>query len=319
MSFKILFMGTPEYAVPSLEMLVREGYDVAACVTQPDRKAGRGHRMTPPPVKELAQKHGIPVFQPERISGPEGEEMVRKLAPSLMVTAAFGHILSDALLGIPEYGCINVHASLLPRYRGAAPVNWAIINGEARTGVTTMYTVRKLDAGDILERDEMEIPAGMTAGELYARLSELGAHTLRRTLEKLANGTLRRVPQDEREASYYPMFGKGFGQIDFSRSCGEIVDFVRGTTPFPGAYVLYGEEKIGVARASRARIDARGGVGETVRADGRDGLLVMARDGVVSLDMVKRPGGRLMPARDSLRGRPMEAGYRFARPAGEYD
>ena len=183
-------MGTPDFAVPALKMLVEQQYNVVGVFTQPDRKAGRGHKMTPPPVKVLAQEQGIPVYQFEKVRVPEGVQAIRDLNPDLLVTAAFGHILTEEILAIPQYGCINVHASLLPKLRGAAPIQWAIINGEKETGVTTMYTVLALDAGDILEQQGISILNDMTAGELYRELSALGAEVLERTLQKLEAGTL---------------------------------------------------------------------------------------------------------------------------------
>ncbi len=315
MGLSIVFMGTPEFAVPSLKMLIEEGYHIKACVSQPDRPAGRGHKLVPPPVKVLAEEHGIPVFQPQRVSGEEGLAALREFAPDVLITAAFGQILSDDVLSVPKYGCINVHASLLPKYRGAAPINWAIINGEKKTGVTTMYTVKKLDAGDILEQDECDIPNDMTAGELYARLSELGAVTLKRTLQKLEAGTLMRTPQIEEEASYFPMFKKGFGEIDFSRSREEIRNFVRGLNPFPGAYINCGDEKIRVYAVSAAEDDAGAAAGAIVCANPKRGLLVAASDGAVSLDLIKRSGSRVMNARESLCGKRMDESQRLR--AGE--
>lgn len=317
MKCRIVFMGTPDFAVPSLYMLINQGYEVVACVTQPDRKAGRGHRLAPPPVKILAEEHNIPVYQFEKVSSNEGVALLKKMVPDLLITAAFGHILSDEILAIPQYGCINVHASLLPRLRGAAPIQWAIINGDKKTGISTMFTVKKLDAGDVLEQDKIPIPEDMTAGELYGALSELGAQTLKRTLEKLAAGILQRKPQDESCATYAPMFKKGFGQIDFMQSRQSIINLVRGTNPVPGAYVFYGEEKIRVYKASMSKMDGSFAPGEIICADDKRGLLVMAGDGVISLDIIKRQGTKQMHAKDSLRGRGMDVGYVFDRPVGD--
>ncbi len=311
MSFKIVFMGTPDFAVPSLEMLCKEAYGVAAVVTQPDRQAGRGHRLMSPPVKCVAEQYGLPVYQLEKVSAPEGVAMLRKIAPDLLITAAFGQILSEEVLRIPKYGCINVHASLLPKLRGAAPIQWAVINGEQQTGITTMYTVRALDAGDILEQDTMAIPSGMTAGELYEALSGLGAATLRRTLHKLREGTLTRTPQDETQATYFPMFKKGFGEIDFNEPCERIINLVRGTNPSPGAYLMYGNEKIRVYRASRSAVTSNLPGGSVVCADAKNGFLVQAGDGVLSLDEIKREGAKIMSAKESLCGRQIACDYRF--------
>lgn len=308
---RIVFMGTPDFAVPSLEMLIREGYNVVGVITQPDRKAGRGHKMMPPPVKVVAEKSGIPVYQFEKIRIPEGVALLKKLAPVLMITVAFGHILTEEILEIPEYGCINVHASLLPKLRGAAPIQWAIINGEKETGVTTMYTVKALDAGDILECGSIPIPQEMTAGELYTELSVLGADVLRRTLEKMEQGTLKRTPQAEEEATYFPMFKKGFGEIDFTRTGAQIHDFVRGTNPVPGAYMMYGDEKIKVYRVKAEPYFGAEPCGTVLFADSKRGLGIRCADGIVSIEELKRCGARCMDAKDCLCGRPIEVGYVF--------
>jgi len=315
--YNIVFMGTPDFAVPSLQMLVREGFTVSAVVTQPDRKAGRGHKLVPPPVKVAAQECGVPVYQFEKISAPEGVELLRGLKPDVLVTAAFGQILSQEVLDIPAQGCINVHASLLPKYRGAAPIQWAIMNGEAQTGVTTMFTVLKLDAGDILEQDTVPIPEDMTAGALYGVLSETGAGTLLRTLRKLQEGTLVKTPQNETAATYFPMFRKGFGEIDFNQPCKKIVDFVRGTNPAPGAYMMLGREKVKVFRVSvggEENIQAK--CGTVVYSDAKKGLAVKAADGVIWIEELQRQGARRMGAKESLRGKAIALGYEFIRQEG---
>lgn len=312
-SSRIVFMGTPEFAVPSLKMLISEQYHIVGVFTQPDRKAGRGHKMTPPPVKVLAQEHGIPVYQFEKVRAPQGVQAIRDLRPDLLVTAAFGHILTQEILDIPTDGCINVHASLLPKLRGAAPIGWAIINGEKQTGITTMYTVLALDAGDILEQEAVSISDDETAGELYETLSVLGADVLKRTLKKLENGTLARIPQKEEDATYFPMFQKGFGEIDFNRLCKEIHNFVRGTNPAPGAYMMYGEEKIKVYKVSVRDYEGGESAGTVVFADDRQGLGIRAKDGLIVIEEMQRQGARRMNAKDSLRGKKLEQGYLFTK------
>ena len=299
---RICFLGTPEFALPSLRMLLDEGYTVVAAVSQPDRPKGRGHKMEPTPVKRLAQERGIPVYQYEKVSR-EGIEVIRELGVNLMITAAFGQILSRALLAVPEYGCINVHGSLLPKYRGAAPVEWAIINGETRTGVTAMFTAYELDAGDILLADEVEIGPEETGGELRARLAETGAKTLSRTLKKLLDGSLRRIPQDEAEATYYPMFPRDFGCIDFQKSAQAVANFVRALNPAPVAYTMLDGAKVKVFRARPVDAAASAAPGETVCRDEKRGWIVQAEDGPVELELIQYPGGKPMLARDFLRGR----------------
>ena len=213
-------MGTPDFAVPCLDALVNNGYEVAGVITQPDRPAGRNHsRFAAPPVKEAALRHGIKtILQPEKVKTREFLESVRELAPDLVVTAAYGRILTKDVLDVPRYGCINIHASLLPKYRGAAPIHRAIINGDDKTGITAMRMDEGMDTGDILLAKEIPIPPDMNCGELFDRLKELGAEVLIETLRRLGNGTLTRIPQDHSKAVYVPMITKETGLIDWNRA-----------------------------------------------------------------------------------------------------
>ena len=297
---KIALLATPKFALPSFEMLLEEGYQVAAVFTQPDRPAGRGHKLMPPPVKVRAQQAGIPVYQFERISR-DGLDVLRQLAPDLMITVAFGQILSREVLAVPPLGCINVHGSLLPKYRGAAPIEWAVIHGEKSTGITTMYTKYELDAGDILEQDQTEIREGETGGELRERLSVLGAVTLSRTLKKLLEGTLTATAQDEEQATYYPMFPRGFGEVDFSGNAQEIVHLIHGLNPVPAAYTYVAGNKVKLLRA-RA-LDGTGTPGQVICADAKQGLVVQTAQGRVEILRLQYPGAKQMDAKDFLRGR----------------
>lgn len=301
-------MGTPEFAVPSLEALIGAGYEVVAAVTQPDRPVGRKKTLTPPPVKVCAQAHGVPVLQFERIRRKEGREALTALQPDLFVTAAFGQILSKAVLDIPRLGTINVHASLLPQYRGSAPINWCILSGEHKAGVTTMMTNEGIDTGDMLLRDEMEIGENETAEELTERLSRLGAQTLLRTLRALEDGTLVRTPQNEAEASYQPMLTREMGEMDWSRSAQQLHDQVRGLYPWPGAYTTMdgGALKVWVSRISDMKTDAAPGA--VVKADAKEGLFVACGTGVLQIVELQAPGSKRMNARDYLRGKPMQTG-----------
>lgn len=301
-------MGTPEFAVPSLEALIGAGYEVVAAVTQPDRPVGRKKTLTPPPVKVCAQAHGVPVLQFERIRRKEGREALTALQPDLFVTAAFGQILSKAVLDIPRLGTINVHASLLPQYRGSAPINWCIVSGERKAGVTTMMTNEGIDTGDMLLRDEVEIGENETAEELTERLSRLGAQTLLRTLRALEDGTLVRTPQNEAEASYQPMLTREMGEMDWSRSAQQLHDQVRGLYPWPGAYTTMdgGVLKVWVSRVSDMKTDAAPGT--VVRADAKEGLFVACGTGVLKIVELQAPGSKRMNARDYLRGKPMQTG-----------
>ena len=314
---KIVFMGTPDFALPSLRMLHEGGFHVAAVFTQPDRQTGRGHKMLPPPVKLLAEEFSIPVYQFEKVRKPEGVSALKTLAPDLLITAAYGQILTQEILDIPRLGCVNVHGSLLPRLRGAAPVQWAIINGEKNTGVTTMMTALALDAGDILEKDELPIPEEMTAGELYAQLSVLGARTLRRTLDKLLTGKLIRTPQIEADATYFPMFKKGFGEIDFNQSCKKIKDFIRGTNPAPGAFMIIGDHKIKVFKVSCETGEKKYTPGEIIFADAKNGLGIAAADGVLLIEELQWPGKSKTTAKELLRGRTIQKGAVITRRKGD--
>ena len=305
---RIVFMGTPEFAVPSLEALIGAGYEVVAAVTQPDRPVGRKKTLTPPPVKVCAQAHGVPVLQFERIRRKEGREALTALQPDLFVTAAFGQILSKAVLDIPRLGTINVHASLLPQYRGSAPINWCIVSGERKAGVTTMMTNEGIDTGDMLLRDEVEIGENENAEELTERLSRLGAQTLLRTLRALEDGTLVRTPQNEAEASYQPMLTREMGEMDWSRSAQQLHDQVRGLYPWPGAYTTMdgGVLKVWVSRISDLQTDAAPGA--VVKADAKEGLFVACGTGVLQIVELQAPGSKRMNARDYLRGKPMQTG-----------
>lgn len=305
---RIVFMGTPEFAVPSLEALIGAGYEVVGAVTQPDRPVGRKGKLTPPPVKVCAQQHGIPVLQFERIRRPEGREALEALKPELFVTAAFGQILSAKVLAIPKLGTINVHASLLPEYRGSAPINWCLINGETRTGVTTMMTDIGIDTGDMLLRDEVEIGPDENAEELTGRLSRVGAQTLLRTLKALENGTLTRTPQDESKSSYQPMLEKTLGCIDWNKPVQSIHNLVRGVNPWPGAYTQMesGVLKVWKTALTEQKTDAPAGT--IVKADGKEGLFVACGEGVLQIVEMQAPGSKRMNARDYLRGKPMQEG-----------
>ncbi len=262
--------------------------------------------MIAPPVKLLAEQAGIAVYQFEKVS-TEGLFLLEELAPDLMITAAFGQILSRKILALPKLGCINVHASLLPQYRGAAPIERAIMDGCKITGVTTMYTVRAVDAGDILEQDKLCILPEDTGGKLREKLAVLGAATLKRTLEKLLAGTLSATPQDEARATYAPMFEKGFGQVDFSKPAQQIVDLIRALNPQPGAYTIVGSAKIKLASAQAEQLlNCSAKPGEVIYSDRKNGLMIASGDGAVRILRLQYPGSKEMDAADFLRGKGKE-------------
>ncbi|MBR2717835.1 MAG: methionyl-tRNA formyltransferase [Clostridia bacterium] len=302
---RIVFMGTPEFAVPSLKALCENGYEVVGVFTQPDRPKGRGNKMTMSPVKEYAISQNIPVFQPQRIRR-DGVEDLKSLAPDLCVTAAFGQILSQEILDIPPMGNINVHASLLPRHRGSAPINWAILQGDKEAGVTTMMMDKGIDTGDMLLKSATEIQPGETAGELTVRLSQLGAELLLETLRALENGTLERIPQDESRMTYDPMLDKQMGVIDWTMTATEIVNRIHGLNPWPGYSTAYEGGRLKLLRAAVAQ--GSGVPGEIVVADAKTGLTIACGEGAVNITMLQAPGGKPMNAKDYLRGHPMAVG-----------
>ena len=302
---RIVFMGTPEFAVPSLEKLVEAGYEVAGVFTQPDRPKGRGKRNMPSPVKVRAEEYGIPVFQPERIRR-DGVEDLRALRPDLCVTAAFGQILSQEILDIPPLGNINVHASLLPRHRGSAPIAWAILQGDRTAGVTTMMMDRGIDTGDMLLRAETEIGDTETCGELTERLSRIGAELLAETLKSLEAGTLRRVPQQESEMTYDPMLSREMGDLDFRESAAVAKGRINGLNPWPCAGVEWQGERLKMLRASLA--EGEGKPGEVLVSDPRQGLVIACGEGAVRVLEMQAPGGKRMRAEDYLRGHEIPAG-----------
>ncbi|HOP99258.1 MAG TPA: methionyl-tRNA formyltransferase [Acetivibrio clariflavus] len=305
---KIVFMGTPEFAIPSLDMLLKEGYDVAAVVTQPDKPKGRGNKMSPPPVKEYAMEHGIEVLQPEKVKTEEFVEKIKAINPDLLVTAAYGKILPKSVLDIPKHGCINVHGSLLPKYRGAAPIQWSIINGEKVTGITTMYTDVGMDTGDMLVKAEIEITEDMTAGELHDKLSVLGAEVLKETLKRLENGTLERIPQNDEEATYAPMMTKETGCIDWSKSSREIHNLVRGTNPWPGAYTFYNDKKMKIWMTSVISDEEHDSKAGTILKVSKDGIVVACGLGKLNIKEIQFENARKMSVEEYICGHKIDEG-----------
>ena len=298
-------MGTPAFAVPSLKSLIHEGYNITGVFTQPDRPKGRGNRLMPSPVKITAEEAGIPVFQPEKIRR-DGIEDLRKLQPDLCVTAAFGQILSQEILDIPVNGNINVHASLLPRHRGAAPIAYAIMNTDSKTGVTTMLMDAGIDTGDILLQAETEIGESETCGELTARLSETGAELLIRTIHELEAGTLHRKAQKESEMSYDPMLDKSLAIVDFNKDANMVRGRINGLNPWPCATIPIGQERIKLLRAVCS--EQEGKPGTVLHADPKNGLIIACGSKAVRILELQAPGGKALKAEDYLKGHKIAAG-----------
>ena len=299
---KIAFLGTPDFALPSLKMLYERG-DYIVVFTQPDKPVGRKSIMTAPPVKKLALEYGLDVFQFDKIRSEEGLAALKDADPELMVTAAFGQILSKENLSVPRYGCINVHGSLLPKYRGAAPIQWAVINGEEKTGVTTMLTDIGLDTGDILLERETEIGKDETAGELFDRLAEMGAELLKETIEKLERNELEPKKQNDAEATKCSMIKKEHGHIDFSKSEKAIHDLVRGMNPWPCAYAMLEGEAVKIWRTRRIPTKKTGSkAGSILCADKQNGLIVKCGDGDIEILELQFPGSKRMSAQAAMLG-----------------
>lgn len=304
---KVIFMGTPDFAVYSLKALL-EKHEVAAVVTQPDKPKGRGKKMQFPPVKELALAHGIEVLQPEKVRDAAVVEQLRSYGADLIAVTAFGQLLPESILNMPKYGCINVHGSLLPEYRGAAPMQRAIIDGKKITGITTMFMAKGMDTGDMLLKTEVEILPTDNFETLHDKMAEAGAQLLLDTIDGLEAGTITRIPQEEALATYAPMIHKETGHIDWSKKGQQIIDLMRGLHPGPGAYGLYEEEPLKLFWAETAEgayPDAA--FGEIVEVTKKD-FAVKCGDGILRIKEVQARGGKKMAADAYLRGHEMKVG-----------
>ena len=308
---RILFWGTPEFAVPSLRALQEEGHAVVAVVTQPDRPAGRGQKLRPGPVKAEAEREGIPVLQPDRPRGGEFVQQIAALEPELSVVAAYGHILTDEVLAVPRHGSVNVHASLLPALRGAAPVNWAIILGHSHSGVTIMRMVRELDAGPILYRVATPLPEYITAGELYLMLSEMGATALIEALAQLEAGVLEEAEQEHDRATFAPKLSREDARMDWALDAPALARWIRGCDPWPAAWTEL--EGTAVQLFQPEVVDGGSGAqpGTVLEADAREGLRVATGDGSLRIGEVKPAGRARMSAAAWIAGRGVAEGDRF--------
>ena len=304
---RVIFMGTPDFAVASLEALLRE-HEVLAVITQPDKPKGRGKKLAFSPVKEYALAHGLAVLQPERVKAPEFVEELRKYNAELIAVTAFGQILPEEILNMPEYGCINVHGSLLPKYRGAAPMQRAIIDGETVTGITTMFMAKGMDTGDMLLKTEVEITPEDNFETLHDKMAAAGASLLLETIAGLESGMIQRIPQKEEDATYAPMIDKETGHISWEKGGQEIINLMRGLTPGPGAYTLYEGEPLKLFRAEAengAFPDAE--FGDIVEVT-KQAFAVKCGDGVLWVRELQARGGKRMSADAYLRGHEMKEG-----------
>ena len=304
---RIVFMGTPDFAVPSLQALIDAGHDVCAVYTQPDKPQGRKQILTAPPVKTLALEHDIPVFQPNTLKNEDEQARLRELAPEVIIVVAYGKLLPKAVLDIPPHGCINVHGSLLPRWRGAAPIQWAVIAGDEMAGVTTMQMAEGLDTGDMLLTYETKVGEKETAGELFDRLAQSGAELLTQTLVKLDEITPR--PQDDAQSCYAHMLDKQMAVIDWSKSAHEIDCLIRGLNPWPIALTTLSGERLKVFAAEKA--NGNGEPGTVLEANPKKGLTVACGEGALKLTEIQLVGGKRMKATDFLRGHSLEVGVKL--------
>jgi methionyl-tRNA formyltransferase len=299
--FTIIFMGTPDFAVPSLHLLCQEGYNVALVVTRPDRPKGRGRKLVPPPVKLKALELNLKVLQPSTLKTEEFSDQVKHIQPDFFVVIAFGHILSEEMLQLPKLGAINIHASLLPKYRGPAPIQWAIINGDSQTGVTTMFMDKGMDTGDVLLTKTETISPDDTAATLHDRLAKTGADLLIKTLKDLAAHKINPIPQDHSAATYAPLLKKQDGHINWHKPASELEPFIRGVTPWPGAFTFHNETRLKIFKAaliSESVLEAAG----TVLKAFPDELRVATGKGVLSISEIQGPSGKRLGVAAFLRG-----------------
>lgn len=302
---RILFMGTPDIAAESLAALLAAGHEICAVFTRPDKPVGRRQVLTAPPVKQLAAEHGLPVYQPRTLRDGSSDALIQSLAPELIVVVAYGCILPPQLLHVARYGCINLHVSLLPRYRGSAPIQWAVLNGDTRTGVTIMQLDEGLDTGDILLVEPVEIGPDVTSGELFEQVSRVGAQTLTSAVEKLAAGQLTPTPQDHARATQAPALTKEMARFDFTQDAAHIHNWVRGMNPWPAAYFEHGGKKVKVLQSRRAENPAGAAPGTVLALKP---LTVAAAGGAVQLLTVTPEGGKPMPGTAWAAGRRLKAG-----------
>lgn len=305
---RIVFMGTPEFAVPTLEAIIQH-HEVVCVVTQPDKRKGRGGKMQFTPVKEVAVAHDIPVFQPIKIRESESVEILREYNPEAIVVVAFGQILPQEIIDMPKYGCVNVHASLLPKYRGSAPIQWAVIDGEKETGITTMFMDVGIDTGDMLEKIKISIDEKETGGSLHDKLTVLGSELILSTLSKLENGSVVREKQDDEKSNYAKMLTKELGRIDFAKSAQEIERLIRGLNPWPSAYTMMDGKTLKIWSAD-VMDDREGQLGEIVEVT-KDALIVKTGYGTLAIKEVQLEGKKRMDTSSFLRGYEVELGKRL--------
>ena len=312
---KIVFMGTPDFARDSLEALYNKGYDILGVVTNIDKPKGRGMKLIPTPVKEFALEKNLKIYQPEKVkNNQEFIQEIKNLEPDIICVVAYGKILPKEILDIPKYGCINVHGSLLPKYRGAAPIQWAVLNGDKTTGITTMYMDVGMDTGDMILKEEVQIGEDETTGELWDRLSKIGAKLLVETIEQINKGTAPRIPQGE-DFTLAPMLNKEMAKINWNeKTAKEIKNLVRGLNPIIGAYTFLDNKKYKFWKVSVLPFESKFENienGTIVKSNSKEGLYIKANEGIIKVDEIQAENAKKMPICDFLRGNNLEEGNKF--------
>lgn len=305
----IIYMGTPEFAVPSLKILIDCGHNITSVFCQPDKPKGRGHKMLFPPVKELAVEHNIPVFQPTTLKNEDIQNEIKSQNPDLIVVVAYGKILPKAVLEAPKFGCVNVHGSLLPKYRGAGPIQWSVLNGDKETGVTTMFMADGIDTGDMLLKAKTEIGENETADELYERLSFIGADLLKETVEKLSENALEPVKQNDAEATHAPMLSKEMCNLDFSQNAQLVHNRIRGLSSWPCAQTTLLGKRLKIYKSEIVNINEKGEAGEILSS--KEFLVACGDNTAIKLTEVQFEGAKRMNGGDFLRGRRIEKGTKL--------
>lgn len=295
---RIMFMGTPEFAAVNLRALIESGENIVCAVSQPNKPKNRGMKVVPTPVAQLAQDNSIPLYAPQTLKNEELTSVLEQYRPELIVVVAYGKLLPSYILDYPKYGCINIHASLLPKYRGAAPIQWSVINGDEITGVTSMYMAEGMDTGDMILKKEIAVLPSDTAGTMHDKLAELGAIVLMETVKSIKEGTAQAQPQNDKDATYAPMLKKEMGKIDWKRSASEIVNLIRGMNPWPGAYSYAGGKRFKVFSAEVC--GGEGVPGQVLSVT--DGLLVAAAEGSVKIDEIQPENKKRMKFADFVKG-----------------
>lgn len=308
---KVIFMGTPDFSVPTLDAIKKDGNEIVLVVTQPDKKKGRKGILTPPPVKEWALKNNISIFQPVKLREKQNIEELEKYEADVIVVAAFGQILPKEVLDMPKYGCINVHASLLPKYRGASPIQWAILNGDDETGVTTMQMGVGLDDGDILLQKKVPISSEDTGGSLFDKLSKVGADLLIETLHRIEKNDIVRIPQDDEKATHVGLIKKDFGILSFDEENKYILNKIRALNPWPSAFTFYKDKMVKIWKAKSVSFNNKGYEYGDLVVENKDELLVVTRNGAISILELQEEGKKRIKAADFLRGHKIEKGDKF--------